>query len=142
MLTEKDEEIIDNLSMPKHYSKNCLALFDFTPDNVFLRRGQVKFVDPKAIAMGIPILDLSAFAGCARDVYNLPESETGYGLIKSYCLNELASKLSLSLSEAEAVWNFGRGIQFILGAAFRADQDTQKTRTYLDRSLDYFRRLK
>ena len=102
----------------------CFASFDFTPEDVFVSRKQIKYADPLEDVIGIPIIDLACFAGVARDVYGLPGSKKGYRVLESAALNRLPLVLGLSKKEAKRLFVFGRALQSALSARFRITTDT------------------
>lgn len=141
-LSDQERRTLDAVSISNEFPNSCFSVFDFTPDNVFIFNGKIKFVDPKSLARGIPIIDLAAFAGCARDVYCLEASREGYQLLKDYSTDSLADKLNISPKNAERLWYFGRGIQSLLGAVFRIDEDAVAADKFLHNSIKYFERAR
>jgi len=137
VISEDEKRFIQGIEIKNDFPKYCFSVFDFTPDNVFVNNGVFKFIDPKGIVRGVPVIDLAAFAGCARDANNLPGSQEGYRAIREFSRGYLRGLLELTEEKEDRLWNYGRGIQMLLGARFRME-DTKTTGRFLDRAIKYF----
>ena len=119
-------EMVEGVRIPENLNESCFAVFDFTPDNVFIKDGKIRYIDPKDEVLGNPILELAAFAGVSRDRYLLAGSVEGHEIIRDYALNELADKLKMESQDAELVWNLGRATQCLLSARFHSEPSGRK----------------
>ena len=105
-----------------------LMLLDFTPDNVFIRNGQIYFIDPwKQVSyLGHPAVSLGQFSTLAHDVYNLPFSKEGKVFLHELAIKEVSKILKCSESVSENAFCMGAILQYTLSAYVRRESD--KTR--------------
>lgn len=126
---------IDAFNTPK----SCFAVFDFTPEDVYLTENTIKYPDPKADIRGNPIIDLACFAGISRDVYALPGSSHGYGYLEDLAIYDVSDKLGLTQSTARRLFSLGRSLQYSLSARFRIQSDPTIAQEYAQESVRYLR---
>lgn len=101
------------------------STFDFTPEDVFVNEKGLKYADPKAGQLGVPIIDMACFAGTAL-AHQLPESEAGHDLLRSCATSELASMFDYSRDQAEMCYEIGRAIQLGFSSHFRREKTPAK----------------
>lgn len=118
----------------------CFASWDFTPQNVFLTRGGVKYVDPNDIVVGIPIIDIACFAGVIRDVQKLPGSASGYGLLEESAF-ATGHMLGLSEEKTHKLFNLGRVLQNFLSARFRVETDKVRAHKFFEEGRVYLEKI-
>jgi hypothetical protein len=116
---------------------SCFAVFDFTPEDVYLIENKIKYPDPKQEIRGVPIIDIACFAGLAKDVYHLPSSNEGYDILKKFALNEVPEILEMSRNDARIIFYYGRALQLSLSSRFRIKSETEKAKMYATKSLEY-----
>lgn len=117
--------------------KSCFAVFDFTPEDVYLTEKGIKYPDPKQLISGNPIIDLACFAGVSRDVYKLPGSEEGYKILYDLAMHEVAPLLGLSENQAQRIFYLGRAVQYSLSSRFRIENEREKASVYARKSIEY-----
>lgn len=136
------EELKDflDIDISKLVSKrSCFAVFDFTPEDIYLQNGSLKYPDPKQNVRGNPIIDIACFAGVSRDVLNLPGSNDGYRMLQDFALDDVGSLFSLNKEQSEKIFNLGRALQCSLSSRFRVDSEPAKARAFALQSLKYLR---
>lgn len=116
---------------------SCFAVFDFTPEDIYIGEDTIKYPDPKADVRGNPTIDLACFAGVSRDVYKLPGSESGYRTLEDLAIYGVSQKLRLTPAVARRLFNLGRALQLSLSARFRVNTDPTLAQTYTDESFHY-----
>lgn len=114
--------------------KTCFAVFDFTPEDIFLVNGQIKYPDAAQTIRGIPIIDLACFAGTSRDVYNLPGSIRGYQALHVYATDYLSLILDINKENAEKLFAYGRALQMAISAKVRIESNPAKAVIYANES--------
>lgn len=97
----------------------CFSSWDFTPEDIYLTNGQVKYGDPHEQVTGIPIIDLACFGGVVRDAYQLPGSMEGYDILRNVAKLEVAPLLGVSEEVGYSIFLLGRVLQCFLSSRFR-----------------------
>jgi hypothetical protein len=139
--SEKSLELLYDIE--KHAPEfSCFAVFDFTPEDVYLIGDKIKYPDPKQEIRGVPIIDIACFAGLAKDVYHLPSSNEGYAILKKFALNEIPEILEMSRKDAKIIFYYGRALQFSLSSRFRINREMGKAKIYAAKSLGYLHRIR
>lgn len=120
-------------------SKSCFAVFDFTPEDVYLTEDAIRYPDPKADVRGNPIIDLACFAGVSRDIYELPGSKEGYDYLEDLAIYDISNKLGLTQLTARELFNLGRSLQYSLSSRFRIQSEPTLAQEYAQESVRYLR---
>lgn len=107
---EKVAGLASRLAMPNF----CFASWDFMPGNIFVTKNGVKFVDPKPMVTGMPILDLACLGGVLKDVHHFPGATYGMTHFREFALGKLAQLLSVSRRDALRLYFLGRLMQNLL----------------------------
>ncbi|MBI2642256.1 MAG: hypothetical protein HYW97_00180 [Candidatus Wildermuthbacteria bacterium] len=110
----------------------CFANWDFTPEDVYLQRNQVRYSDPKDSVLGLPTIDLACFAGVSRDVYHLPGSDKGYAQLERLATRQVAQLFSITQWDAEKYFALGRLLQSFLSARVRIQNDPNQAHKFYD----------
>lgn len=134
------EELRDFLDINMYQlvtKKSCFAVFDFTPEDIYLQNGSLKYPDPKQNVRGNPIIDIACFAGVSRDVLNLSGSNDGYRMLQDFALDDVGSLFSLNREQSEKIFNLGRALQCSLSSRFRVGSEPEKARAFAMQSLEY-----
>jgi hypothetical protein len=105
-----------------------LMLLDFTPNNVFIRNGQVYFIDPwkQVNYLGHPAVSLGQFSTLACDVHNLPGSREGKMFLHELAVKEVSKILKCSEDVSENAFRMGSILQYTLSAYVRMESDKIK----------------
>jgi hypothetical protein len=119
---------------------DCFASWDFTPQNVFIPNGQVKYVDPNDQVVGIPIIDLACFAGVIHDVELLPAKEIGYELLQNSVLS-VATILEIPENKAMQIFYLGRVLQSFLSSRFRIVSNPTKALWFFNQGVKYLEKI-
>jgi hypothetical protein len=136
-IKEKDLSFIKQYEIKTLNSEySCFAVFDFTPEDVYILDNKLKYPDPKHSLIGNPIIDLACFAGLARDVYVMKKSDYGYELLKDFALGEVSELLKIDKIKASKIFNFGRALQCSLSSRFRIKKP-DKSKLFANKSLHY-----
>lgn len=120
--------------------RNCFASWDFTPQNVFIPNGSVKYVDPNDRVIGIPIIDLACFAGVIHDVEDLPGKEKGYEILQK-CSEDAAKVLAIPDQKAWKLFCLGRVLQSFLSARFRIASDITKASWFFNQGCLHLEKI-
>ncbi|MCG2689987.1 hypothetical protein L6252_01775 [Candidatus Parcubacteria bacterium] len=76
LINQEALQKVRNIDLKQYVTdKFCFGVWDFTPEDVFIKGPKLYYIDPPPKILGIPIVDIACFAGVARDVYNLPASD-------------------------------------------------------------------
>ncbi len=133
---------IDNLAVLRVPPRaSTFACFDFTPEDIFLLNGGLKYPDPKHQIRGLPIIDLACFAGVSLDSYELPGSQVGYQIIEDFACGTVAELFSLSESEAKRYFYLGRALQLAISSKVRIDTEFPKAQLLGEKSLEFLQRV-
>ena len=100
----------------------CFSNWDFTPEDTYLLNGGLKYSDPHAEVLGIPIIDMACFAGVLI-AYEISSVVEGYNLIQKFAINRIPHILSISKPLACRLFSLGRVLQCFLSARFRMDSN-------------------
>ena len=109
-IIKKISERATTLDMPSF----CFASWDFMPGNIFITKKGIKFVDPKPMVTGMPILDLACLGGVLKDVHHFPDAAYGMLHFRRFALETLARLLSVSKVDAFCLYLLGRLLQNFL----------------------------
>lgn len=140
LVTEKELELLEKLRIGDwEVGISCFGVWDFTPEDVFIKGEKLYYIDPPRRILGIPIIDIACFAGVAKDVYNLPSSDNGYKLLHSFAISNVANLLGLSETQAEKIFILGRSIQCSLSARFRINENSEIANSFARQSVKYLR---
>lgn len=139
VLAPKFAQVLARTVVTSHYY--CFASWDFTPRNIFLTAGGVKYADPNADVTGVPIIDLSCFAGVVRDVEMLPEAAYGYAVLKNLAVNVVGTLLEIEPLRAERIFYLGRVLQSFLGARFRMQTEPSRAVHFFRQGVQYLERV-
>jgi len=138
IVTKDDVKEYINKHIEKEAKKHCcFAVFDFTPEDVYLSADGIKYPDATDKIEGIPIIDLACFGGVARDVYNLEGSTHGYEILENYAILKVAKILSLPVDNAQKLFYYGRALQLSLSSRFRIEKEPEKAKILAKQSLNY-----
>jgi len=141
-VNRRDIELLDSVDTdalsPDYSSFGC---YDFTPEDVFLANGRLKYPDPKQEVRGCPLISLAAFAGVSRDSYGLPGSEEGYRVLENLAVETLPHLLHIEPPKARKLFAFGRAMQLAISAKYRLKADPKKARLFAARSVDYLNHI-
>ena len=118
----------------------CFSDYDFTPDDVFLSQGRLKYVDPNAEVIGVPIIDLACFSGVCL-AHDLPDAEKQIARFHDVAIQEVAPLLSIHPEDAERMYLFGRFLQTTLSACVRIDHDPKKAERFSREALAFAKAL-
>lgn len=120
-----------------------LFLLDFTPDNLFLVKDGVNFIDPwrQSTYLGNTLISFGQFITIAKDVYNLPGSKIGCKMLTNFCKDSLASKMGISPSDANFLLWLGSILQNVL-SAFVRNADPVQSAIYAKRAISSLEILK
>lgn len=101
-----------------------LMLSDFTPDNVFLQNGLVKFIDPwlQDTYLGTPIPGLAQFIVLAADVYHLPGADEKKADFEGLAYR-IGEKLGLTEKQVRNQLRLGKAMQLALSSFVRIGKD-------------------
>lgn len=113
-------------------ARACFANWDFTPEDVYLQGDQVRYSDPQAMSLGLPIIDLACFAGVARDAYHLPGNDKGYAHLERLATRRVARLFGITRQAGEKYFALGRLLQSFLSARVRIQSDPVQARTLYD----------
>lgn len=100
----------------------CFSNWDFTPEDTYLLDGGLKYSDPHAEVLGIPIVDMACFAGVLI-AYELFSAEKGYNLLQEFAMNRVSPILSIPKPLARRLFSLGRVLQCFLSARFRMNSN-------------------
>lgn len=116
---------------------DSLFFLDFTPDNVFIVAGKLKFLDPwkQPSYRGLSTISLGQFCTLARDVYKLPNGERFYEEFDSWYKATLPNALELQLSILISGFMLGRTLQFTLSAYARTYSNPILSQKYYEDAL-------
>ncbi|MFH0830056.1 MAG: hypothetical protein V1887_02765 [Candidatus Aenigmatarchaeota archaeon] len=115
---------------------SSFGCYDFTPEDVFLVNGRLKYPDPKQDVRGCPLISLAAFAGVSRDSYGLPGSEEGYGVLERLAVEDLPELLHISQPNARRLFSLGRAMQLAISSKYRIGTDPGKAKLFAAGSVD------
>lgn len=118
----------------------CFSNWDFTPEDAYLTPQGLKYSDPHAEIIGVPMVDMGCFAGVARDAHALPGSISGYELLKQAAV-ETATTLQMSNQDALRYFYLGRVLQSILSASVRVALDKEKACTLFAQGMVYLSKV-
>lgn len=119
----------------------CFAVWDFTPEDVFVKGSKVYYIDPPPKVLGIPIIDIACFAGVSRDVYDLPASKEGYELLYDFAVKQIADFLGFNDEQAISIFFLGRAIQLALSSRFRIEENLQKAQNFAQKSVEFVEQI-
>ncbi len=114
--------------------------WDLTPEDVYLKETGLKYSDPHAEIVGVPMIDLGCFAGVARDAHKLPGSIVGYDVLKGVAL-DLAPTLEMSREYAEKYFYLGRVLQSFLSTRHRLQKQPEIAEEIFHQGVEYLRRV-
>jgi|GEM_PF-1731667 len=118
----------------------CFSNWDLTPEDVFMSHKGLKYADPHAEVIGVPMVDIGCFAGVARDAYDLPGSSDGYKTLKQFAV-DIAPILGTSSQYSERYFYLGRVLQSFLSARFRLKNDQEKARKIFLQGVGYLNKI-
>ncbi len=107
--------------------------WDFMPGNIFVNEHGIKFIDPTASVVGMPIIDLACFAGVLKDLYQRDHVEE----IRLFCHEELAKLYNLSDKNVRKIFCLGQIIQTLLHFRSISGSELENSR-YTERLYEYF----
>ncbi len=134
-------EALRTLSFRKMYIPFvCFSDYDFTPDDTFLSCGKLKYVDPNAEVLGIPIIDLACFSGVCL-VHNLPRAPEQLLQYREVAIREVSLLLEIEKEDAEKIYALGRLLQSTLSACVRAESEREKAEVLVKDVLYFAKQL-
>ena len=113
-------------------AKSAIMLLDLTPDNIFVKGGVVKFIDPwfQQEYLGTPIPGISQFITLAEDIYRI-EGFNDTNLRHSEFLEEAGiGLLGLTQDQLTVQIALGRALQYSLSSYVRITGNPKLSRTY------------
>ena len=138
-LTEKDTTMLNGLTCKLSSPKSCFAVFDFTPEDIYLYPHTIKYPDAQEIIRGNPIIDLACFSGTSRDAYELPGSKSGYKVLEKFAVERVSNLLDLSRDQAQRIFYLGRATQLSLSSRVRISSSPKKAVDFANSCLEYLR---
>lgn len=135
--------LMENQFPPIKRGKVAIFLLDFTPDNLFLSSGGLEFIDPwqQSTYLGHPTVSLGQFITLARDVYKLPGSKVGCGILTTTTFSEIASILDSDIESIRRMACMGQTLQFLLSAYVRMGTNSDESRIYTSMAKNSFRAM-
>lgn len=123
-------------------SHSTLMLSDFTPDNIFLQDGQVRFIDPwlQDTYIGTPVPGLAQFITLAADVYHLPGATQRKGDFEDLAYR-IGEKLGLTEKQVRNQLRLGKAMQLALSSFVRIGKDEAVARQFAIESYDTLKGL-
>ncbi len=115
--------------------KSTIMILDFTPDNIFLYGGSIKFIDPwlQSTYTGSLIPCIGIFTTLLIEVYDIrPPS----GIDLDAVAKSIGDMLNLDESQVERQLALGRALQLGLSSYVRINSDRKKSIHYAKRSLE------
>ncbi|GBE17327.1 hypothetical protein BMS3Abin15_01168 [bacterium BMS3Abin15] len=106
----------------------CFSNWDFTLEDVYLTNAGVKYSDPHADVLGIPIIDMACFGGLIK-LYGLPCSDEGYEEFKKFATGAVAEILRIPTGQAEKIFYLGKLFQCFMSIRFRYEKNPEQTKT-------------
>lgn len=103
----------------------CFSNWDFTLEDVYLTSEGVKYSDPHAEVLGIPIIDMACFGGLIK-LYGLPYSDDGYEEFRKFAINRVAKILHIPAMQAKKIFYLGRLFQCFMSIRFRFEKDSKQ----------------
>jgi hypothetical protein len=113
-------------------SDSALMLLDFTPDNVFVSDGSIRFLDPweQATYLGHPAVSLGQFAKLAQ-MYQLRDATEAFGMFKRIAIGRFSTLLGCDEETSAIAFRLGQTLQLVLSAYVRRDnQPTRASELY------------
>ena len=121
--------------------RSCFADFNFTPENVFLAGGRVRYIDPTADVVGIPIIDLACFSGVATAYGLAGHAEGAKTLEWAATQGMLPDLLGLTGDQARRLFVFGRVLQTAYSAHYRLKPYPEQGRQLVEQCVSFLRRF-
>ena len=142
MMPESAQEIVENLNLEKLSARGCtLMLLDFTPDNVFIYKDSIAFIDPwrQSTYIGSPIPSLGQFIALAK-IYELPGiSEVVNNLVVT--AHEVGEKIGLTAKKAQLQLELGTSLQLLLSAFARRNKNPSQAKAFSQEAYGLIRKI-
>lgn len=133
---------VQNIDLEKYATNRfCFGVWDFTPEDIFVKGSKIYYIDPPPKVTGVPIIDIACFAGVSRDVYRLPNSDEGYELLYNFAVNQIADLLEFNHEQAISLFLLGRAVQLALSSRFRIEEDIEKARNFAQKSVEFVQQI-
>ena len=119
-----------------------VMILDFTPDNIFINNGSIKFIDPwrQKNYLGTPLPALAQFITLAESVYKIPgfnEEALNY----SELVQNIGKELELNPQAVAAQVYLGRALQFSLSSYVRISSNPEFSRKYAKLSRENIEKI-
>jgi len=118
----------------------CFSNWDFTLEDVYLTKKGVKYSDPHADILGIPIIDMACFGGLIK-LYGLPHGDDGYKEFKKFAVGGVAEILHISTGQAEKIFYLGRLFQCFMSISFRHKKNPDQAMTIFKEARKVIERI-
>src|SRR3989344_937060 len=132
-----DSELHPRLQNNEHLrgsSSSALMLLDFTPDNVFVSDGSIRFLDPwkQGTYLGHPAVSLGQFATLAC-IYKLQDAPETFRMFEDIAVRRFSPLLECDEETSVEAFRLGQTLQLILSAYVRRnDQPARSKEIYED----------
>jgi hypothetical protein len=103
----------------------CFSNWDFTPEDVYLTEDGVKYSDPHADIMGVPIIDMACFGGLIK-LYESPYGEEAYEKFKRFAIYDVGKILNIPYNQANKIFYLGKLFQCFMSIRFRYKTNTEQ----------------
>lgn len=123
-----------------HSSAVCFSNWDFTPEDSYLTPQGLKYSDPHAEILGVPIVDLACYSGLIR-LYDFPLAEEGVAIFESMAREYIPALLGIQPVVAERVFHLGRLLQCFLSTRFRLPTQPQQATEIFQQAQRHLREI-
>ncbi|MDP3994241.1 MAG: hypothetical protein Q8P91_00210 [bacterium] len=120
---------IDPISLSGNYAS--VMILDFTPDNIFINKGNAKFIDPwkQKEYLGTPLPSLSQFITLSENIYNIP-GFNNTNLNYNSLIQKIGNEMALDTKTVNAQLNIGRALQYSLSSYVRITSNPKISELY------------
>ncbi len=125
-------KILEKIDWSGNQGDSALMICDFTPDNVFVAKGSLTFIDPwyQKSYLGHPAVSIGQFVTLAR-IYKMRSHEAAGIMLQKYCLEKLSVILGCDKSFTDNAFKLGVTLQLVLAAYVRQNSDFFAAERYL-----------
>ncbi len=104
--------------------KSALMLLDFTPDNLFVNKGILSFIDPwnQHTYLGNPAVSIGQFIELMK-IYEMRHAEQAQDWLSAQCIAVLPKLLECDTSTIERALRLGATLQLVLSSYVRRESN-------------------
>lgn len=107
-----------------NWGRPAIMLLDFTPDNLFVNREALAFIDPwqQDTYLGHPAVSIGQCIALIR-LYRMKDADQATNMLRDHCMKELPIMLNCDVLSVERALRVGLTLQLVLSSYVRQESD-------------------